>query len=83
MDRKREGVNICYQLPREYFIIFLIGFDLNIIVREPSETKPQGGVPELWRNGTEGHGQWALWDGLGMDLGIVELFSNLHHSMVL
>jgi len=21
-----------------------------------------GGVPELWRRGTEGHGQWTRWD---------------------
>ena len=28
-----------------------------------------GGVPELWRCGTEGCGQWAWWGGLGLDWG--------------
>ena len=30
--------------------------------------------------GTEAHGQWALWDGLG--LGISEVFSNLNDCMI-
>ena len=25
-----------------------------------------GGVPEPWRCGTEGRGQWARWGGLGL-----------------
>ena len=40
-----------------------------------------GGVPELWGCGTEGHGQWAWWDGLGLD--VVILDSNLNVSMIL
>ena len=35
-----------------------------------------GGVPELWGCGTEGRWQWAWWGGLGLILGIVEIFSN-------
>ena len=36
------------------------------------------GVQELWRCGTEGCGQWAWWDGLGLGLGLVilEAFSD-------
>ena len=41
-----------------------------------------GGAQELWRCGTEGRGQWAQWDGLGLDLGTMEVFSNLHDSMI-
>ena len=35
-------------------------------------------VQELWRCGTEGCGQWAWWDGLGLGLGLVilEAFSD-------
>ena len=40
-----------------------------------------GGVPEPWRCGTEGRGQWAWWDGLGLDWMILELFSNLCNSV--
>ena len=36
-----------------------------------------GSVPEPWGCGTEGRGQWAQWGGLGLDLGISEVFSNL------
>ena len=32
----------------------------------------------MWRCGTEGHGQQAWWDGLG----ILEVFSNLNDSVV-
>jgi len=39
------------------------------------------GVTELWGRGTEGHGQWARWDGL--DLGISEAFSNQNDLMAL
>ena len=28
-----------------------------------------GGVPELWRYGTEGCGQWAWWGWAGVGLG--------------
>ena len=42
-----------------------------------------GGVPEPWRCGTEGHGQWVWWDGLGLDLGTLEIISNLSDSMIL
>ena len=42
-----------------------------------------GGIPELWGCGTEGRGQWARWGGLGLDLGISEVFSNLTDSMIL
>ena len=37
-------------------------------------------VRESWRCGTWGHGHWAWWDGLGLDLGILELFFNLNDS---
>ena len=42
-----------------------------------------GGVPEPWGCGTEGRGQWAWWGGLGLGLGILEVFSYLSDSMVL
>jgi len=42
-----------------------------------------GGVPEPWRCGTEGRGQWAWWDGLGLDLGILAVFSNCSDSVTL
>ena len=42
-----------------------------------------GGVPEPWRCGSEGRGQWAQWGGLGLDLGILEVSSNLGDSMIL
>jgi len=41
-----------------------------------------GGVQKSQRCGTEGHGQWAWWDGLGLDLGISEVFSNLNDFMI-
>jgi len=34
------------------------------------------GVPGLWGCGTWGRGQWAWWDGVGLDLGILEVFSS-------
>ena len=34
-----------------------------------------GGDPELWRCGTWENGQWAQWDGLGLDMGILEVLS--------
>ena len=40
-----------------------------------------GGVPEPWRCGTEGRGQWAWWGALGLDLGISEHFSNRNHRI--
>ena len=40
-----------------------------------------GGVPEPWGCGTEGRGQWARWGGLGLDLVILEVFSNVHNSV--
>jgi len=40
-----------------------------------------GGVPEPWGCGTEGRGQWGWWGGLGLDLVISEVFSNLTDSM--
>jgi len=39
-----------------------------------------GGVPEPRRCGTEGCGQWAWWDGLGLHLMILEVFPT---SMIL
>jgi len=43
-----------------------------------------GGVPELWRCGTEGHGQWAtLVVGGWLDWVILEVFSNLNDSVIL
>ena len=36
---------------------------------------------ELQRTGTEGREQWAWWGGLGLDLGILEVSSNLNDSM--
>ena len=41
-----------------------------------------GGVPEPWGCGTEGCGQWVWWGGLGLDLVILEVFSNLNGSMI-
>lgn len=41
------------------------------------------GVPELCRCGTWGHGVWAWWDGLGLDLGNGQVFSSLHNSLIL
>ena len=41
------------------------------------------GVQGLWRCGTEGGDQWAWWDGVGLDVGIREIFSNLSDSMIL
>ena len=42
-----------------------------------------GGAPELWGCGTEGRGQWAWWDGLGLGFVITEVFSNLNDSPIL
>ena len=42
-----------------------------------------GGVPEPWRCGTERCGQWAWWGGLGLGLGLLEVFSNLNDSLAL
>jgi len=39
------------------------------------------GVQELLRCGTEGRGQWAWWDGLGLGLVMLEAFSSLNDSM--
>lgn len=38
------------------------------------------GVQEMWRCGTEGHGQWAQYDGLGLDMMILKVF-NVNDSM--
>jgi len=40
-----------------------------------------GGTQKTWRCGTEGHGQWAWWSGLELDLVILEAFSNLSDSV--
>ena len=42
-------------------------------------TIPEG-VPEPWRCGTEGCGQRARRGGMGLDLVISEVFSNLNYS---
>ena len=42
-----------------------------------------GGVQEQWRCDAEGREQWAWWDGLGLDLGILEVFSNFNDSVIL
>jgi len=42
-----------------------------------------GVVQEWWRCGTEGCGQWAWWDGLGLDLVILEVFSSFNDSVIL
>ena len=42
-----------------------------------------GGVQELLRCGTEGRGQLVWWDGLVLGLEILEVFSNLHDSVIL
>jgi len=42
-----------------------------------------GGVPELWRYGTEGHGYGHGGGGLGLDMGILEVFSKLNDSVML
>jgi len=42
------------------------------------------GVPEVWRCGTEGGGQWVWWDGLGLNLVVISVvFSSGNDSMVL
>ena len=41
------------------------------------------GVPEPWRCGTKGHGQRAWWDELGLDLMVLEVFSNKYDRMIL
>ena len=41
-----------------------------------------GGVQELWGCGTEGCGQWAWWDGLELDLVILEVVSNLNDPIM-
>ena len=42
----------------------------------------RGGDPELWVCGIEGCGQWARRGGLGLDLGICEVFSNRNDSVI-
>jgi len=42
-----------------------------------------GGIQEMWACGTEGRGHWAWWDGLGLDLVIMEVFSNINDSLIL
>ena len=42
----------------------------------------RGGVPEPWRCGTEGRGQWVWWHGGEVGLGILEIFSKLIDSVV-
>jgi len=42
-----------------------------------------GDIQGPWRCGTEGRGQWARRDGLGLGLGIEVIFSNLNDSMIL
>ena len=37
----------------------------------------------MWRCGTEGHGQWACWGWVGLDLGTLVVFSNLNDSIIL
>jgi len=41
-----------------------------------------GGVPEPWKCGTEGCGHWAGWAGLGLGLGISEVFSSLNDAVI-
>ena len=41
-----------------------------------------GGVQELWGCGSEGHGQCHGGSGLGLDLVILEAFSDLNDSMI-
>ena len=41
-----------------------------------------GGVQELQRCDTEGRGQCAWWDGLGLGLGALEVFSSLNDATV-
>ena len=42
-----------------------------------------GGVQELWKCGTEGHGWWAWWGGLVLGLEILVVFFSLNDSMIL
>ena len=46
------------------------------VVESPSLEEP-------WRCGTEGCGQWACWGWAGLDLGVSEVSSHLHDSIVL
>jgi len=40
-----------------------------------------GGIWESWGCDTEGHGQWAWWDGVGLDLVTSEVFSSFFDSI--
>ena len=53
---------------------------MELLPREDVVAVP-GGVQELCGCGTEGRGQWAWWDGLG--LGILEVFSDLSDSKII
>lgn len=35
------------------------------------------------KHGTEGHGWWAWWRKVGLDLEVLEVFSNFYGSMLL
>jgi len=37
---------------------------------------------DLWGCGTEGHVQWARWDGLEWDMGILEVFHSHNDSVI-
>ena len=42
-----------------------------------------GGAPEPWRCDTEGSAQWAWSGGLGLEVVILEVFSNHNDSVIL
>ena len=74
-----------------YTLLTQVGYQEEFLLIKSSDAVAQGGggvtvpggVPELWGCGTEGRGQWARWRGLGLGLGISEVFSNLTDSMIL
>ena len=71
-----------------------VGYYKQFLLRKSSEAlewAAQGGggiaiprgVPEPWRCGTEGRGQWAWCDRLLVGLGDLSRPSNLNESMIL
>ena len=74
------GTNSGYQ---EKFVLRQCGEALAQAAQGGGGVTVPGGVQELWRCGTEERGQWAWWDGLELDFGILEVFSNLNDSMIL
>ena len=60
--QRRSGLDI-----RKNFFLGRVAMHWHRLSREVVVTIP-GGVQELWRCGTEGHGQWAWWEWVGVGL---------------